>query len=198
MSPTPSSAAFVIVRLSTLSPPAAVPLLPTFASRCSIALVPAIHHLCILRPPISIPTEPPRFSCSHIWTYFELLCAFNYQLEWTQILSTFQCFKLSHFFLTVLFGLLLSESCRNPPECTTKLLAIKVIELLSMMPRVSSRRPCQGHCKGRPKFCCSLCYYSAQYICPLENMWDISFGLRDISRGHRNKTRFMLLYYSYR
>ncbi len=36
-------------------------------------------------------------------------------------------------------------------------------------------------------------YYSTQYICLLEKKWDISLR----PRGHRNKTRFMLLYYSY-
>jgi hypothetical protein len=45
MSPTPLSAAFVIVRLSTLSPPATVTLSHTFTSHCHVALVPAVHFL---------------------------------------------------------------------------------------------------------------------------------------------------------
>ena len=40
-------------------------------------------------------------------------------------------------------------------------------------------------------------YYSAQYICPLEKKWDFSLGHRDISPDHRNKTIFILLYYSH-
>jgi hypothetical protein len=40
-------------------------------------------------------------------------------------------------------------------------------------------------------------YYSAQYNCHLEKKWDISLGPRDISQDNRNKTSFMLLYYSY-
>jgi type IV secretory pathway protease TraF len=91
--PTPSSAGRYVIRrfrhlaivnaLTTGRPP----LSPTFASRCSIPLVLAIHHLrrstidgwLLLSPTTqqhnNRTTKLKTFSCSHIWTYFDLLRA---------------------------------------------------------------------------------------------------------------------------
>ena len=61
-----------------------------------------------------------------------------------------------------------------------------------LAPPPSETRP-ERHCQTA----LFLQYYSAQYNCHLEKKWDISLGPRDISQDHRDKTRFMLLYYSY-
>ena len=76
-----SSTAFVIVRSSTLLPPAAGRRhrSPTFTSRpvLSITFAAPVDGWLLRSPPAqqhtNQTTKLKTFSCSHIWTYFELL-----------------------------------------------------------------------------------------------------------------------------
>jgi hypothetical protein len=113
--------AFIIVRFSTLSPPAAVPYRrPTPAAVLSTTFTTLINGWLLSSPPAqqhtNWTTKLETFSCSHVWTLFDLLRVrmhIFYLYGWTGTTKI-----VLYHILVLRTGQLPSESCPNPTECT--------------------------------------------------------------------------------